>query len=91
MRLKNLFQRGTEAQVPTKSSAHAARERLKIVLSHERTLRNQPDFLPNLQRDILEVVKRYMAVSNDQVNVQMECQEMTSVLEINVTLPQDIK
>lgn len=81
MRLRSLFQR------EAKPSAHAARERLQIILSHERTLRNQPEFLPQLQKDILEVVKRYMAVGSDQVNVQMEQQDMTSVLEINVTFP----
>ncbi|SFC50036.1 cell division topological specificity factor [Marinospirillum celere] len=82
MRFKELFQRNEE------TSASAAKERLKIILSHERTLRGQPEFLPRLQQDILDVVKRYVAVSNDQVRVQMQESDRLSILEINVTFPE---
>lgn len=81
--LKSLFQRDEN------SSASAARERLKIILSHERTMRGQPEFLPRLQQDVLDVVKRYIAINNDQVRVQMDQHGMMSVLEINVTFPEE--
>ena len=82
MKLRSLFQRDEGA------SASAAKERLKIILAHERTFRGQPEFLPRLQQDILDVVKRYMPVGSDQVRVQMEQHAMMSVLEINVSFPE---
>ena len=80
---KTLFHRDQNA------SASAAKERLKIILSHERTMRGQPEFLPRLQQDVLDVVKRYIAVNSDQVRVQMDHHGMMSVLEINVTFPEE--
>jgi len=81
--LKGLFHRDEN------TSASAAKERLKIILSHERTLRGQPEFLPRMQQDVLDVVKRYIAINNDQVRVQMDHHGMMSVLEINVTFPEE--
>lgn len=82
MKLRSFFQR--EQQV---ASASDAKERLKIILSHERSLRSQPEFLPRLQQELLDVVSRYVAVSRDQVRVQMDHHDMMSVLEINVSFP----
>lgn len=71
-------------------SAQHARERLKIILAHERCFRNQSDFLPRMQQDILEVIKRYMPVDLEHVKVQLENQDELSVLEINVTMPEEV-
>lgn len=70
------------------ASAARAKDRLQILLAHERRGREQPDFLPQLQKELLEVVKRYVQVSADQVSVQLEQDDHLSVLEINVTLPE---
>ena len=70
-----------------KTSAAAARERLQILISHERQNRKGPDFLPDLQRDILNVVKRYVAIRDDHVSVRLDRTGDASVLELNVTLP----
>ncbi len=70
-----------------KTSAAAARERLQILISHERQNRQGPDFLPDLQRDILNVVKRYVAIRDDHVSVRLDRTGDASVLELNVTLP----
>lgn len=83
MKLKSLFQRERA------TSASAAKERLQIILAHERTLRGQPEFLPRLQQDILDVVKRYIAINSDQVRVEMDHHDMMSILEINVALPEE--
>lgn len=69
------------------SSADTAKERLQILLSHERVDRSSPDFLPLLQRDILEVIERYMRVSDDGVDIKLERGDDLSTLEINVELP----
>ncbi len=70
------------------SSASAAKERLQILISHERQNRQGPDFLPELQRDILAVVKRYVSISDNQVTVRLDRTGDASVLELNVTLPE---
>ena len=72
-----------------KSSAAAAREWLQILISHERQNRLGPDFLPDLQREILDVVKKYVAVRDDQVSIRVDREGDASVLELNVTLPEN--
>ena len=72
-----------------KSSAAAARERLQILISHERQNRLGPDFLPDLQREILDVVKKYVAVRDDQVSIRVDFEGGGTVMEMNVTLPEN--
>jgi cell division topological specificity factor len=67
-------------------SASVAKERLQIVLAHERAGRGAPDFLPLLQREILAVVGKYLDVNDDMIRVQLEKQGDVSLLEINVEL-----
>ncbi|WP_114417069.1 cell division topological specificity factor MinE [Marinospirillum perlucidum] len=83
MKLTGFFQRGAPA------SASAAKERLKILLAHERSFRSQPEFLPRMQQDLVDVVRRYISVSSDQVQVDFNQHDMISVLEINVTFPEE--
>ena len=72
---------------PPKSSAVQAKERLQILLAHERADRDRPDFLPNLQKDILEVIARYMEIDRDKVMVKLERGTDVSTLEVNIELP----
>jgi cell division topological specificity factor len=67
-------------------TASVAKERLQIVLAHERAGRSAPDFLPLLQREVLAVVAKYLDVSDDMIKVHLEKLGETSVLEINVEL-----
>lgn len=69
------------------TSADSAKERLQILLSHERTDRSSPEYLPMLQRDILEVIQRYMRVGDEGVDIKLERGEELSTLEINIELP----
>jgi len=69
------------------SSAQVAKERLQIIVHHERGRRNQPDYLPSLQRDLIEVIQRYVEVEADQVQVILESKDRQSILELNVALP----
>lgn len=72
-----------------KSSASRAKERLQILISHERHNRSGPDFLPELQREILQVVKKYVSISDDQVSIRLDRQGDSSILELNVILPEN--
>ncbi|RCU50381.1 MULTISPECIES: cell division topological specificity factor MinE [Corallincola] len=73
-----------------KNTASLAKERLQIIVAHERSRRNSPSYLPQLERDILEVIKRYVEITPDQVSVSLDQKGSDlSVLELNVMLPDD--
>ena len=68
--------------------ASIAKERLQIIVAHERGQREQPDYLPALQKELVEVIRKYVNIDNDQVQVALENQGSCSILELNVTLPE---
>ena len=69
------------------ASAPVARERLQILLSHERGLRGQSDLLGLLREEILAVVSRHVVLDPDKVIVKMERGESVSTLEVDIELP----
>ncbi|HED33498.1 MAG TPA: cell division topological specificity factor MinE [Gammaproteobacteria bacterium] len=69
------------------NSAALAKERLQIIVAHERGKRKQPDYLPKMQQEIIEVIKKYISIDNDQVSVTLDNSDNCSILELNVTLP----
>ncbi len=70
------------------NTAQTAKERLQILLAHERSGGiATPDRLPMLQREILEVIKRHMQIDGDAVDIRMERGDELSRLEINIDLP----
>jgi cell division topological specificity factor len=69
-----------------RNSAVIAKDRLKIVLAHERASRDAPEFLPALQKDLLEVVGRYVEIRDDTLRVNVGKSADTSLLEINVEI-----
>jgi cell division topological specificity factor len=68
------------------ATASVARERLQIVLAHERAGRDAPEFLPLLQKELIDVVGRYLEVSADMIRVNLGRHGGTSTLEINVEI-----
>lgn len=71
---------------PPQPSAAIARERLKIVLAHERASRDAPDFLPKLQKELIEVIGRYVEIRDDMLRVNLGKSGETSLLEINIEI-----
>ena len=71
------------------STAAVAKERLQIIVAHERRKRSEPDYLPMMQKEIIEVIRKYVSIGEDQVSVQLESSDDCSVLELNVTLPEN--
>src|SRR5947209_19393034 len=71
---------------PHRHSAAIAKERLKIVLAHERAGRHAPDFLPKLQKELIDVVARYVEIREDMIRVNLGKSGETSLLEINVEI-----
>ena len=68
-------------------SASLAKERLQILVAHERTSRNQPSYLPQLQIELLEVIRKYVNVDLDAISVNFEQDENQETLELNIILP----
>ena len=68
------------------ATAAIAKERLQIVLAHERVSRDSPDFLPRLRRELLAVVARYGSVKKNMIRLTPKKSGGTTVLEINVEI-----
>ena len=69
-------------------SAAVAKERLLILVAQERAQRGGPDYLPMLQREILEVIRKYVQIENEDVQVRLDKDGDQDVLELNVILPE---
>jgi cell division topological specificity factor len=71
-----------------RKSAAIAKERLQIIVAHERDMlnRNSFDFLPLLQKELLDVVRKYVNVSDNQIKVNVEKNGSYEVLEVNIAL-----
>jgi cell division topological specificity factor len=82
MALFDIFGRDKEPK-----SASVAKERLKVIVAHERRARNAPAFLPALQNDILEVIRKYVDIDQEQLQVDLNDDGNCSILEVNVNLP----
>ena len=78
MSLFNLFRRG---------SAPVARERLQILLAHERIARNQPDLLTILREEILAVIGRHVSFEPEKVQITMDRGKSVSTLDIDIEIP----
>jgi cell division topological specificity factor len=65
------------------SSATVARDRLKIMLSHERAGCKLP-YLDDLRADIIKVIKKYTKV--DDVKINANSNQNIDTLEVEITL-----
>ncbi|MCM2478841.1 cell division topological specificity factor MinE [Serpentinimonas maccroryi] len=73
-----------------KQTASIAKDRLQIILAHERSGRNasEPDYLPQLQRELIAVISKYVHVNPGDIRVHLERQENLDVLEVKIELPE---
>ena len=86
MGLLDLFRR-------TPPSAHVAKERLRIIIQQERDRRGggSPDYMPLLRRELLEVIRKYVNVDPDAIQVNVEKEDGHEILELSVALPEQGK
>lgn len=71
----------------SKGTANVAKERLQILVAHDRAARDQPSYLPQLQQEILAVIRKYVDVDLSAVSVNYEQEDSHEVLELNIVLP----
>ena len=72
-------------------TAEVARDRLQIIIAQQRVKAQAPDYLPTLQKELLEVLSKYVHVSLDDIRISQETQDGVDVLELNITLPETQK
>ena len=70
------------------ATASVARERLRIIVAQERSTRGAPDYLPMMRNELLEVIKKYVHVDLDAININFERDSGHEILELSVTLPE---
>ena len=69
-----------------RATAPVARERLQILLAHERKSACDPDLIAILHKEVLNAVSKHIAIDPDRVDVSMHRRDMIYVLEIDITL-----
>jgi cell division topological specificity factor len=69
-------------------TASVAKERLQILVAHERAARNGLDWLPSLQEELLAVLRKYVEIDRDAIQIQLDREGDCDILELNITLPE---
>jgi cell division topological specificity factor len=71
-----------------KNTANVAKERLQIIVAEQRKYNSEPDYFPELKREILSVICKYVNIEPNMITVQLEQKnEQISILELNIVLP----
>lgn len=72
-----------------KTSASVAKDRLQLILINERGNRDgAPDFLPQLQKELVEVISKYVKIDPQDIQVNLDRQDALEVLEVKIEMPQ---
>lgn len=74
-----------------KDSAATAKNRLTILIAQERSNRDGPDYLPLMQRELLEVIRKYVSVDTEAVKVELAKDGEQDILDISVSLPDKLR
>ncbi|MBK8890464.1 MAG: cell division topological specificity factor MinE [Dechloromonas sp.] len=70
-------------------TAAIAKERLQLIIAHERNGgTSTPDFLPDLQKELILVISKYVSVNPEDIKVSLEKQGNFEVLEVNIVMPE---
>ena len=73
---------------PKQNTAAVAKDRLRILIQQEHAKRGAPDYLPLLQKELLEVIRKYISVDAEAVKVEMHKDGDNDLLDISVALPE---
>lgn len=75
-----------------KKTAEIAKNRLSLLIAHERSgAAAKADFLPALQRELIEVISKYVAINPDDIKVHLDKQDNLEVLEVKIELPEQAR
>ncbi len=74
----------------TNPTASVAKDRLQLILINERGVDGvSPDYLPRLQKELIEVISRYVQIDPHDIQVHLDRQDALEVLEVKIELPSD--
>jgi cell division topological specificity factor len=73
------------------NTSTVARDRLQVIVAHERKASSQPSWMPEMQKEILAVIAKYISIDQKDLKVEMSNDDDMSVLEISVDCPLDEK
>lgn len=71
------------------TTAKVAKDRLQVIISHERSKRNTLDYLPKLQEEIIAVIAKYVSIDPEKVTVNLDRLGDNAILEFNMTMPEE--
>lgn len=71
-----------------KTSASVAKDRLQLILINERGNGVTPEYLPRLQKELVEVISRYVKINPEDIKVNLDRQDSLEVLEVKIEMPQ---
>lgn len=74
----------------SKKSANVAKERLQIIVAHQRGKSGEPEYMRKMQQEVLAVVRKYVEIDDEMVKFDVEQNDDCSILELNVTLPEKV-
>lgn len=83
----NLLKRWWKPREPEPSTAPVARERLQVLLSHERGANGQSNLLGLIKEDVLAAIKRHISIPSEAVHVKVERRKAISTMRISLDLP----
>jgi cell division topological specificity factor len=70
-------------------SAPVARDRLQVLLAHERSLSSRSDLIAVLEQEILAVIAKHIPIDRDMVVVKLDRGAQVSTLEIDIQMPDE--
>ena len=70
-------------------SAALAKDRLQIIIAQERVKDDIPDYLPMLQQELLQVLAKYVQISEKDIKINHDTRDGVDMLELNITLPEE--
>lgn len=77
-----------KTKTPSAPTANVAKDRLQLILINERGIDGvSPDYLPRLQKELIEVISRYVQIDSDDIQVHLDRQDALEVLEVKIELP----
>ncbi|OAI46292.1 cell division topological specificity factor MinE [Gammaproteobacteria bacterium SCGC AG-212-F23] len=86
MSLLNKLEKIVHYFQPPQKTARVAKERLQIIIAHERQ-RDNPDYLTLMQKELLEVISKYVQINKDDIKIELDRKDGCSILELNIVLP----
>lgn len=75
--------------VQKQTSASLAKERLQIIIAREHFSGDKKNFLPELEKELIEVIKKYVQINDDDIKVSLNQQGGLEVLDVNIVIDGD--